>query len=471
MRVTESTGWSQGVGRKIFTLFSARLVAQMVGICWFLGIARVFDSGELGILAAGLVTFATVSVVGDRGITWSIAREVTGHDDRAWSFYVQGMRRRAVSAALVGGLVLAVAAPLVDRRVYLAMGLGVVLAMAAGASEVGMATLRALGRIGPESLALPLERFAFLALASTVVAFGRGPNVVLLVYLSTNVATAIVVFIRIHRDLRPLAESGNITLWGAETRRVGVAFAVLALGPRVNGLVLVLLADRLEVADYSVGSRPVEQLALILFSFSTALLPLLCNDHLEGRDPSERARPIATGIAVVASPGMIWVVVRPEPIIDFMYGAGRYPGAPTVLALVAVVSVTWSLRGLAGLVMVARDEAGSLARTSAWGLVVNFALVVPLAIAYGATGAAIALVVTDVAISIVLIQRSGLIRPELVTRKIRRAGAFGVGAGLTAAMVPFVLGIIVVFVGTVVVLLQVLDAQKATAITGQARCT
>lgn len=467
--MSDAAGWSHGVARKISALVSARVVAQVIGIGWFLGVARVFDSGELGILAAGLVAFAAVSMIADAGTTWSIAREVTGHPERAWPVYRQALVLRAIGVVVVSGVIVAVAAPLVERRVFVAIVLGVVLAGASGASELGMATLRAVGTIGPESLALPLERFAFLLLATAIVVSGRGPNVVLLAYLATNVVTALVMYRRLHRDLRPVAETTDVRLWSAETRRVGVAFAVLAVGPRANALALVMLADRLEVADYSVAARPIEQFALTIIGFATTMLPLLRNDHLAGRDPAERMRAITAGVAVIALPGVFWAVARPEPIIDLIYGAGRYPGAPAVLALVAVVAVSWPLRGLAGLVMVARGHATDLARTSLWGLAANLALVIPLTLQFGAVGAAVALLVTDVATTAVLVGRSGILafRGDALAARMRRAGAVGIAAGAAASVAPFWIGLAVVGAGTGATALLALSANRAVARSGR----
>lgn len=467
--MSETSGWSHGVVRKISALISARLVAQVIGIGWFLGVARVFDSGELGILAAGLVAFAAVSMIADAGTTWSIAREVTGHPERAWPVYVQALALRAVGVVVVGGAIAGIAAPLVERRVFAAIVLGVVLAGASGASELGMATLRAVGTIGPESLALPLERFAFLLLATAVVASGRGPNVVLLAYLATNVVTALVMYRRLRRHLRPVAESTDVRLWSAETRRVGVAFAVLAVGPRANALALVMLADRLEVADYSVAARPIEQFALTIIGFATTMLPLLRSDHLDGRDPSERMRAITAGVAVIALPGVLWAMARPEPIIDLIYGADRYPGAPAVLALVAVVAISWPLRGLAGLVMVARGQASELARISLYGLAANLALVIPLTIQFGAVGAAAALLVTDVATTSVLVHRSRVLHLDgrALAHRMRRAAGVAVAAGVVGAVLPFFLGLVVVCVGTGAATLLALSANRAVARSGQ----
>jgi O-antigen/teichoic acid export membrane protein len=465
--VTATNAWSHGVVSKISRLISARLLAQVIGIVWFLVLARVFTAGELGVLAAGLVAFSAVSVVADLGTTWSIARVVTADPAQAWPAYVQALRLRVTAVSVVGTVLIAAAAPLVEGRVLGAIVLGVVVALVSGVSELGMSTLRAVGTVRLESYALPLERVAFVAIASLVVASGRGANVVLIVYILTNAVTAVVSWTVLFRGLRPVVPAHVERLWSVETRRTGVAFAVLALGPRANALVLVMLANRLAVADYSVAARPVEQLALAVIGFSTTMLPLLRADTQIGDDPGARMGSIAATIVIAALPGVVWVMLTPETVIDLLYGADRFPDAPVVLALVALVVITWPLRGLAGMVMVAREQASRLAKVSLAGLAVNVAAAVPLVVLFGAKGAAIALVVTDLGTALVLVRLAGLRVPVSLRSRIGLAGLFGVGVGAAAAALPALVAPVVVAFGSIMALAIGLQANRRLARTGE----
>jgi O-antigen/teichoic acid export membrane protein len=465
--VTAANAWSHGVVAKISRLVSARLLAQVVGITWFLVLARVFSAGELGVLAAGLVAFAAVSVVADLGTTWSIARLVTADPEQAWPIYRQALGLRAVAVVAVGSVLTAVAVPLVEGRVLFAVMLGVVVALVSGVSELGMSTLRALGAVRLESYALPLERVGFVLLASVVVASGRGANAVLVAYILTNGATAVLSWRLLFRDVRPVVPELEARLWSAETRRTGVSFAVLALGPRVNALVLVMMADRLAVADYSVAARPVEQLALAVIGFSTTMLPLLRTDTQSGADPGARMGTVAGTIAIAALPGIVWVMLAPQTVIEMLYGAGRYPDAPVVLSLVALVTITWPLRGLAGMVMVARERAGQLARVSLIGLVVNLAAAVPLVALYGARGAAAALIVTDLGTAIGLVRLSGMAVPTSQRRPIAVAGLLGAATGAVAATLPVLAAMAVVGAGSIAALSIGLQANRSLSRTGE----
>ena len=432
-------GWSSDVLRKVRSLASARVLTQAISIAWFVFAARILDAGELGVLAAGLVTFSAVSVVGDFGTTWSIAREVTADSRQAWSLYWQGLVLRTAGVLVVGGLVLGVGNFFVEGRVFLAMQLGVLIALISGATEIGMSTLRAVGSVRTESLALPIERLVFVAIAGSAVASGRGANTVLGVYVITNLITALVACHRVTVDHRRRRPDQAVRLWTTETRRTGVAFAVVALGPRANGLLLVFSASRLEVADYSVASRPVEQFSLALLGLSTSMLPLLRYDSVSGRSAGLRAGSVGATIVVVAAPGIVWAMTRPEVVIDLAFGIDRYAGAAPVLAVVALVGISWPLRGLAGLLMVADAQASRLALIAVAGLILNVLLALPLIAAYDAVGAAWALVVADVATTGVLLVVSSMRLARLQARAFLCAVGVGVAAGLLASQLPVVL--------------------------------
>jgi O-antigen/teichoic acid export membrane protein len=464
---TATNAWSQGAISKISRLVSARLVAQVIGMGWFLVLARVFTAGELGVLAAGLVSFAAVSVVADLGTTWSITRLVTADPDQAWPVYVQALRLRIVAVMALGAALCGVAGPLVEGRVLFAIVLGVVIALSSGVAELGMATLRSVGMVRLESYALPVERVGFVALASVVVASGRGANAVLAVYIVTNTITAFVTWRTITSNFRHVRPDTIARLWSTETRRVGVSFAILAVGPRANALVLVMLADRLQVADYSVAARPVEQLALAVIGLSTTMLPLLRNDTQAGADPGLRMGAVAGTIGLAVVPGIVWVMLSPEPVVELLYGAGRYPDAPVVLSLVALVVLTWPLRGLAGMVMVAREQAGDLAKISLIGLGLNLAVAIPLVAGRGATGAALALLVSDLGIAAVLVVRSGMAVPASQRHRFGVAALIGVSAGGLASLLPFVIAPVVVAAGTGLALYAGLKANRSMDRSGE----
>ncbi|NIR35191.1 MAG: hypothetical protein GWN79_02745, partial [Actinobacteria bacterium] len=66
-----------------------------------------------------------------------------------------------------------------------------------------MSTLRAVGVVRPEAWALPGERLAFVVLAAVAIGVAdRGANVILLIYLATNLFTAVTMFVLVRHRLR-----------------------------------------------------------------------------------------------------------------------------------------------------------------------------------------------------------------------------------------------------------------------------
>lgn len=446
MTSNASTGWSEGAVSKVSRLVSARLVTQAIGFAWFLLLARLFDRSEMGILAAGLVTFALVAVVGDAGTSWSLAREVTAEPSRAWAFYRDAIRLRLLATGVIGVAALTMSSFFVDSNMLAAMALGVAVAVASGMTESAVSTLRGLGIVRFESIALPAERLGFVAIAALLVGLGGGPLTVMGVYVLTNTVTAVAAALTLGRSHRVATIDDYSRLWGPETRGSGLAFAVLALGPRVNLLIVVLLLSGVEVADYSVASRPIEQLSLAAIGFSSSMLPLFRDDVINNRDLSSRAGFLAAGFVTTSLGAVVWVALSSEAVIDLMYGAGRYPTSPNLLAILAPVAITWPLRGLASMTMVASSRAVALARVSAAGLLVNVAFAWPLTAWVGVEGAAATLVLSDLVTVVVLVAASGMRVPAARCALLLVGGglAFVVGAAASLLPVVFAAGVVAV---------------------------
>ena len=131
------------------------------------------------------------------------------------------------------------------------------------------------------------------------------------------------------------------------------------------------------------------------------------------------------------------------------------------------MTITWPLRGLAGIVMVAREKASSLARISLAGLVLNVAAAIPLVVFHGAAGAAAALVVTDLVTAVVLVVRAEVAVPAGLERPLAFAIGISVVSGLAAAASPLLLAPAVVGIGTALALGIGLRANRNIARTGE----
>ena len=94
-------------------------------------------------------------------------------------------------------------------------------------------------------------------------------------------------------------------------------------------------------------------------------------------------------------------------------------------------------------------------------------IAVPLVLAHGARGAALALVVTDVVTAAVLVIRSGVIQLGPSAGRVARAGLFGVAAGLLASFAPLVLGVPIVALGTAATALVAVQTNRSLVREGE----
>jgi O-antigen/teichoic acid export membrane protein len=421
------SSWGRGAARKLAYLGASRVATQVLGLLWFLIAARGLDEEEFGLMASGLAGFAAFTILADLGTTWSVPRHVAANPGVAWSAYRKALTVRSIGVVVVAVPVVLATLLFLDASAAPALGFGAAIALASGASEIGYATLRSLGLVRAEGMLLPAERVAFIAVAVGALALGAGAYTLLGIYLLTNAISAAILGAILWRRRREHPSEIGI-FWDAEARRTGLAFTMLAFGPRLNALLLVLFGSVAAVSTYAVASRPVEQLALVIIGFATSMLPLLRSLEIRGATGSSDAVAGRAAEAVMVSLAAVvaWWIVAPDQFLRLLYGE-RYGDAGVTLSILAVVSVTWALRGVAGLRLIAGEHARTFVCVGWVGIVIDVVLGIVLIPSDGARGAAVALAASEVVMVLLLLWFA----PGFLGRyQLRRyAGALGIAVG------------------------------------------
>jgi O-antigen/teichoic acid export membrane protein len=428
--MTESLAWEGGAARRFVALAGARVIAQGLGMAWFIIAARLLTDAEFGTLATGLVFFAVFAGVGDLGTTRTIVRVVSADRNTLWPAY-----RRSLLLRLAGGLVscllVVVLVTLLDTSVPpVIVGLAGLVATASGATELAYAGLRSVGKVRFEMVALVAERAAFVAVGVGVLALGGGAEAVLLVYLFTNLASTVVGGFTVHRVRSPTPRDPGWS-FDREAQYTAVSFALVTVAPRVAPLLVALLATSTAVALYSVAQRPVEALTLFALSTAAPVLPIVRERITHGRrEDAEQAVASAAGaIGVAMAPVLAWFVVSPGMALDVLFGAGRYDGAETALRVLALTALTWTLRGAGEFVLLAEERARRLVAIAMTGGILTVAVGAPLILAHEATGAAVAVLVSEIVMTVLLLRWV----PSLGIPAARRAHVPVVAVGLLSA--------------------------------------
>lgn len=424
-------GWGSGASRRFLALAGGRAVAQVLGMVWFLVAARLLSDADFGVVAAGLAFFAIFAGIGDLGTTRTVVRFVAADHATLWPVYTRCLGLRLAGGVVVGLATTAVIAVLPVPVSPIVVLLAGAMATASGATELGYAALRAVGRINVELILLVVERGLFLAIGLAVVVRGGGPVAVLVVYTCTNLFTAVVVGIATFRARPPTAvEPPSLT--DREARFTAAGFALVTVGPRVGPLLLALFASTTAVGGFAVAQRPIEAMTLFALSTAAPVLPIVRSRITGGRrtEAEHAAVSVAGAIAVALMPLLVWFVVAPTVVIDLFFGADRYPGAEVVLQILALTALTWSFRGVGEFVLLAEERARTFLAVAGTGTLLTVVVGIPLVISREATGAAAAVLGAEVVMTLLLLRAA----PALGDRRALRAYAPAAALGLIGAV-------------------------------------
>jgi PST family polysaccharide transporter len=405
--------WGRGSARRFVTLAGARAVAQILGLAWFLIAARWLSDEDFGTVASGLAIAALAMAVADLGVTRTVVRHVAADPATLWSVYWRALRVRVVAGlavAVVGaGVVAVLPVTLEPGLVLIAGGIGV----ASGAAELAYAGLRATGRIRAETFLLISERAIFLTLGLVVLQRGGGPIAVLLLYLATNLLSAIGSGEWL-RESRPAIERSPARLKDREAKVTALGSSLALLGPRVAPVLVALFASAAQVGVLTVAQKPLEAMSAFLVAAAQPLFPLVRSRIAGGEERSalQAAVAVAAILVVLMTPALLWFVVSPEMVVSALLGGDRYEGADVVLRVLALTAVTWSLRAVGEFVLLSQERARDFVVVASLGTVCVLVLGVPLTLASGALGAAVAIVAAELLMFVLL----GRLVPALVDR-------------------------------------------------------
>lgn len=394
-----------------------RAIAQVLGIAWFLFAARLFSDEDFGVVATGLAFFAIFAGLGDLGTVRTVVRFIAADHSTLWPVFLRALWLRLAGGVAVGLVVTVVVAIFPVPVAPLVVLLAGAMATVSGATELGYAALRAVGRVRAEIILLVVERALFLGIGVMVITHGGGPIAVLVLYSLTNLLSAIVVGIVVFRA-RPEVSAAPPSLTDREAILTAAGFALVTVGPRVGPLLVALFASSAAVGEFAVAQRPIEALTLFALSTAAPVLPIVRSRITAGqRKEAERAAVAVTGaISVALMPLLVWFVVAPTVVIDFFFGADRYGGAEIVLQLISFTALTWSLRGVGELVLLAEERARTFLFIAGVGTVATVVLGVPLVTAWEAKGAAIAGLAAEVLMTVLLLRAA----PSLGNRRALR---------------------------------------------------
>jgi O-antigen/teichoic acid export membrane protein len=285
------------------------------------------------------------------------------------------------------------------------------------------------------AIAVVVERVLAAALGLGALAAGFGVVAVTAAYaISAAITLAVALWLmrrRVHpprldlsRARRREIRSGTWGFAAQEVLSIGVA--------RADAVILSLMATTAVVGTYGAAYRLLEATLFIPLSLSTAFSAMFT--YLGPRtEPTIQAvyqRALKLALALL-TPCAVLLLVLAAPVIRLLYGDG-FGGSAGPLRLLAPAVVLVGIVLLSSSLVVSRRDPGVMARLFGMALAINVGLNVALIPSLKASGAATAMLVTEVvfaAVAVGLAARAvGGISPA------RTLGAPLVGGGLMAAV-------------------------------------
>jgi O-antigen/teichoic acid export membrane protein len=366
-------------------------------------LARILGAGRLGTFTF-LSNYGSLFVfLATLGLNLLIAREVARRRAQARTYLANALSISIILSiftfALQVGLIRLTSVDAVARTgVYLAAAFTVFHSW----ELLFAGTFYALERMELETIGIFVEKVLLLGAVFALVYTGGGVLAVLAAFAAAK-AFLVVLYVAISSRLigfpRPAAD---LALWRrltAEGWPFGLNLLLISVYFQVYVVVLlaVLASDR-SAGYFRAGSAVALGLAVIAAGLNRALLPLMARAHPQRPESFEFGLSRSFKVlAIIGMPMAVGLVVLARPLIDGIFGAKFAPAILVFQLLGATVPLKFATNTVA-VALTAADR--QLQRTLAVGIgaAANVALNLILIPQFTHNGAAVAAVITDVAI-------------------------------------------------------------------------
>jgi len=363
--------------------------------------ARLLSTRELAALGICLTVVTILTATLDAGVSTVLVRDCAGEPRRGWASAGAATRARvplaaaALVACLAGGL--ALRRPLESAAVAL-------LAIAGAAALTLYAVFRAAQTLQTEAAQKLLAATVTFA-ATCVLALHRPTAAAILLGLLLGPAVTLPRLVLRARSFKGFASADRIV-------RNAAPFGALALATllyyRSPTLILGATRPTADTAAYTLASTVAFGLLMVPNAITTALLP-----RLSARDDVEMARTALARTLQLWAALTVVVAAGAGFLVPAVFGE-RYAGAVAPLVILLLAGFAIGISGVLGTVIVARRGCAALALQVGACLALNLALGALLIPHFGAAGAAVDTVVTEL-LAVILLARQvpGLVMPSL----------------------------------------------------------
>lgn len=416
------------------------VIAKVASLVWLIATARVLGEQEFGDLMFAISFTTVLFMISGFGTEELLAREVSRQRGRVHDYLSNIVALKAglsVVMALIGIAIMQIADYSAEVRlsVYL-VGLGICLE---NFGRTWGSVFQAYERMEFISAVLIIQRILTAAGCALALVLGGRLIAVSGVY----AVCALIGFLIGAWALRRFVVAPE---WVVDRSRwwpiakAGVPIGILALLSmtllKLDQVLLSFLSggDNTEVGYYGAAFRLVEATLFVSWAFAAAFLPWLSRQGKESRERMASGFELGEkALTAVLLPVAVVFVLLAQPLIELIYGS-QYEDAVASLQLLGAMTVFFGINEFAAVALIARDRPFTFTRVLAVATVINIAMNVILIPPLGATGAALAALVSGILLAVL-----GLIflRVELGPIRLVRsfAGPLVAGALMAGAIV------------------------------------
>jgi O-antigen/teichoic acid export membrane protein len=436
-----SSGSTAGVLRNTTVLAGARIIERVGNLVIAFLISREAGVAALGTYATATAYFQLIKAAGEAGSTNLLIREMSRNRAGTNGYLVHG----CAMAAVISAVVTVGAWTIIPHLGYsheLRTGLLVIVAaiLPGTLNTVQEAVFVAYQRVEFETLTTLVGTLVTVVVAWRLLASGHGVVSVIVTTVIVEYVVTIVYFRLIHRRISPIR-------WEFDRREARQLFRELrpfagssllgAAFARPEVVLLSLIGTEVQVGYYTAALKIVDLWQFVPQVFMINVFPVLSRSFTardgEAQRVSDRSLLLLLGLALPVTAGL---AITAEPLVRLLYGPG-FDSAVLVLRLLAVNAVLYSLHSVWWRVLAARGEQRRVLNVQVVTLVVRLALGIGLIIAFGATGAAVS-VILSLVLHVALLGRAvrfGGMRIGIGARGWRFAAA---AVAMGAALVPVI---------------------------------
>jgi O-antigen/teichoic acid export membrane protein/glycosyltransferase involved in cell wall biosynthesis len=394
-----SFGSSRRVARNTAARWTGELIAKTASVAFYVVMARELGTADFGSFIFALSISSVVLIGAGFGLDQLLAREVSRDREVLEDLVGDVLAIKSVMlCALLGGLVGVLALGPYDGTVMLAaslIGVGVGIEML---TQTLHAVTQAYERMELGAIGLVVQRGVTALVGIGVLLAGGGLVAAAVVFAVGSLVGYLVSDLAMRRAVSPAFRLDRAR-WGRLARAgapIGAATLLFTLLLRLDASLISFLTggDQSEVGYYGAAYRLIDATLFTGISFSAAMLPWIARQSSD--DSPQLARGAALGFKLLTAAllpvALTYIVFAPE-IVELFYGP-QYEPSVEVTQLLGAMTVLYALNWFASNLLIARHRPGAFARAIGVTVVVNVGLNLWLIPADGASGAALAALIS-----------------------------------------------------------------------------